>query len=103
MKLHLRLRDLREDRDMSQAAMAKLLKCSQQTYSRYESHTTEIPLESLIFLAEYYDTSTDYLLGITDQIKPFLSLSCMRISLQSVRKSRKNQHMKNGWFLSTLL
>ena len=71
MKLHLRLRDLREDRDMSQAAMAKLLKCSQQTYSRYESHTTEIPLESLIFLAEYYDTSTDYLLGITDQIRPY--------------------------------
>ncbi|MBS6596015.1 MAG: helix-turn-helix transcriptional regulator [Ruminococcus callidus] len=56
---------------MSQAAMAKLLKCSQQTYSRYESHTTELPLESLIFLAEYYDTSTDYLLGITDQIKPY--------------------------------
>ena len=56
---------------MSQSAMAKLLKCSQQTYSRYESHTTEIPLESLIFLAEYYDTSTDYLLGITDQIKPY--------------------------------
>ena len=71
MKLHLRLRDLREDRDMSQAAMAMLLKCSQQTYSRYESHTTELPLESLIFLAEYYDTSTDYLLGITDQIKPY--------------------------------
>lgn len=71
MKLHLRLRDLREERDMSQAAMAKLLKCSQQTYSRYESHTTELPLESLIFLAEYYDTSTDYLLGITDQIKPY--------------------------------
>lgn len=71
MKLHLRLRDLREERDMSQAAMAKLLKCSQQTYSRYESHTTEIPLESLIFLAEYYDTSTDYLLDITDQIKPY--------------------------------
>ncbi|MFR3847048.1 helix-turn-helix transcriptional regulator [Ruminococcus callidus] len=62
---------MREDRDMSQAAMAKLLKCSQQTYSRYESHTTELPLESLIFLAEYYDTSTDYLLGITDQIKPY--------------------------------
>lgn len=71
MKLRLRLQDLREDRDMSQSAMAKLLKCSQQTYSRYESHTTEIPLESLIFLAEYYDTSTDYLLGITDQIKPY--------------------------------
>ena len=67
MKLRLRIRDLREDNDMSQAEMAKLLKCSQQTYSRYESHTTEIPLESLIFLAEYYKTSTDYLLGITNQ------------------------------------
>ena len=71
MKLRLRIRDLREDNDMSQAEMAKLLKCSQQTYSRYESHTTEIPLESLIFLAEYYKTSTDYLLGITNQKAPY--------------------------------
>lgn len=67
LKLQLRLRDLREDSDMSQAEMAKLLGCSQQTYSRYESHTTEIPLEQLIRLAEYYDTSVDYLLGITSQ------------------------------------
>lgn len=52
---------------MSQTEMAKLLGCSQQTYSRYESHTTEMPLELLIRLAEYYDTSTDYLLGITTQ------------------------------------
>ena len=71
MKLRLRIRDLREDNDMSQAEMAKLLKCSQQTYSRYESHTTEIPLESLIFLAEYYRTSTDYLLGITNHKEPY--------------------------------
>lgn len=71
MILRLRLRDLREDNDMSQAEMAKLLKCSQQTYSRYESHTTEIPLDSLIFLAEYYNTSTDYLLGITNQKVPY--------------------------------
>ena len=45
MKLHLRLRDLREDNDMSQADMAKILSCSQQTYSRYESNTTEIPFD----------------------------------------------------------
>ena len=56
---------------MSQTNMAKILSCSQQTYSRYESHTTEIQLESLIFLAEYYDTSTDYLLGITSQNQPY--------------------------------
>lgn len=71
LKLQLRLRDLREGNDMSQAEMAKLLGCSQQTYSRYESHITEIPLESLIFLADYYDTSVDYLLGITNHNEPY--------------------------------
>ena len=71
LKLQLRLRDLREDNDMSQAEMSKLLGCSQQTYSRYESHTTEIPLESLIFLADYYDTSVDYLPGITNHNEPY--------------------------------
>jgi len=65
-KLNLRIRDLREDRDLNQTQMAGLLNCSQQTYSRYESHTTEIPLESLIFLSEFFDTSVDYLLGITN-------------------------------------
>lgn len=71
LKLCLRIRDLREDNDKTQADMAKYLKCSQQTYSRHESHTTEIPLESLIALAEYYDTSVDYLLGITNVKEPY--------------------------------
>ena len=56
---------------MSQAAMAKLLKCSQQTYSRYESGALDIPTGVLIALAAFYGVSTDYLLGITDQIKPY--------------------------------
>ena len=72
-QLNLRIRDLREDCDMTQAQMAKLLNCSQQTYSRYESHTTEIPLESLIFLADYFDTSVDYLLGITNRREKYPS------------------------------
>ena len=63
----MRIRELREDNDVTQAEMAKVLNCSQQTYSRYESHTTEMPLETLIRLAKYYNTSVDYLLGITDQ------------------------------------
>jgi len=70
-ELRLRLRELREEIGLSQAEMAKLLGCSQQTYSRYESHTTEIPLEQLIFLADYYDTSVDYLLGITNINEPY--------------------------------
>lgn len=71
LKLNLRLRELREDNSMSQAEMAKLLGCSQQTYSRYETHTTKIPLEQLIFLADYYDTSVDYLLGVTNHNEPY--------------------------------
>lgn len=71
LKLNLKLRQLREDNNMSQAEMSNLLGCSQQTYSRYESHTTEIPLESLIFLADYYDTSVDFLLGITNHNEPY--------------------------------
>ena len=63
-ELRLRLRELREEKELSQTEIAKKLGVSQQTYSRYESHTTEIPLKLLIALAEFYDTSTDYLLGI---------------------------------------
>ena len=48
----------------SQAEMAKILHVSQQTYSRYESHKTEIPLEKLVYLAKFFDTSVDYLLGV---------------------------------------
>ena len=70
-RLRLRLRDLREDRDLTQTDLARLLHCSQQTYSRYESHTTEIPLESLIILAEFYGTSVDYLIGRTSYAEPY--------------------------------
>ena len=70
-ELRLRLRKLRKERELSQAEIAKKLGISQQTYSRYESYTTEIPLKLLIYLAEFYNTSTDYLLGITNQDKAY--------------------------------
>ena len=56
---------------MAELRLRKKLGVSQQTYSRYESHTTEIPLKLLIYLAEFYDTSTDHLLGITNQDKSY--------------------------------
>ena len=74
-ELRLRLRGLREEQELSQAEMAKKLGVSQQTYSRYEAHTTEIPLKLLICLSEYYDTSTDYLLGITNQDKAYSKIT----------------------------
>ncbi|MBC8547047.1 helix-turn-helix transcriptional regulator [Clostridiaceae bacterium NSJ-31] len=58
-----RVRDLREDRDLSQGQVAKLLNVSQATYSRYESGVLDIPTETLLKLADYYGVTVDYILG----------------------------------------
>lgn len=62
-----RIRNLREDRDMTQTELAAVLNCSQRTYSYYESGGHDIPTETLVRLADYYDVSIDYLLGRTDR------------------------------------
>ena len=66
-----RLREVREDRDLKQSDIAKLLNVSQQTYSRYENDEISIDKDSLIKLAIYYDSSVDYLLELTDERKPY--------------------------------
>ena len=66
-----RLRDIREDKDLSQTDIAKLLKTSQQQYSKYELGIRSIPIEKLNKLADFYDTSVDYLIGRTDERKPY--------------------------------
>lgn len=67
MRKYQRIRDLREDADLLQRDLAKLLSCSQQTYSDYERGVVDIPTEVLIALADFYDTTTDYILGRTNQ------------------------------------
>ena len=62
-----RLRDLREDHDMTQAQVAKYLQMSQTGYSKYETGENDIPTQVLIKLAKLYATSTDYLLGLSDK------------------------------------
>ena len=66
-----RIRDLREDRDMTQTEMAQVLQCSQRIYSNYERGDVDIPTEILIKLAEFHRTSVDYLLGLTDEAAPY--------------------------------
>ena len=70
MKMYKRIRELREDNDLLQKQLADFLHCSQVAYSRYELGTRDIPTEVLIALAKYYRTSTDYLLGLTDNPAP---------------------------------
>lgn len=64
--MYRRIRDLREDRDMTQAQIGRILACSQRVYSNYERGDLDIPTAVLIRLADYYDVSVDYLLGRTD-------------------------------------
>jgi len=65
--MYQRIRDLREDADLTQKEMAKILNCSQQVYSNYELGQRDIPTAILIALAKYHKTTTDYILGLTDK------------------------------------
>ena len=65
--MYKRIRDLREDRDMTQRQIADMLGMSQTGYSKYETGENDIPTAILIKLADYYKTSVDYLLGRTDR------------------------------------
>ena len=72
MKINLeRLREIRKDNDYSQIAIAKYLDISQVQYSRYETGERLMPVTHLIKLANYYNVSVDYLLGLTDVRKPY--------------------------------
>lgn len=67
----MRIKDLREDADITQKEIADYLKVKQNTYSQYENGQRQIPLDALIKLAKYFKTSTDYILELTDETKPY--------------------------------
>lgn len=69
--LYRRIRDIREDKDLRQKDLAEYLKCTQVCYSNYEMGKRDIPTEVLKALADFYGTSIDYLLGQTDEKRPY--------------------------------
>lgn len=69
--MYKRIRDLREDKDMNQTDIAKILGMSQTGYSKYETGENDIPTAILIKLSKFYNTSTDYILGLTDNPEPY--------------------------------
>lgn len=64
---YLRIRELRTDNDKSQKEVAEYLNIAQRTYSGYENGTRNIPVQIVVALAKYYNTTTDYLLNLTDE------------------------------------
>ena len=69
--MNLRIRDLREDKDLKQYAVAEFLMCDQSLYSKYERGERELPLRLAVRLAEFYGVSVDYLVGLTDEPTPY--------------------------------
>ena len=67
----LRIKDLREDKEILQKDMAKILNTTQTNYSKYELGKINIPIDTLIKLAKFFNTSVDYLLGLTNEQKPY--------------------------------
>lgn len=75
-----RLEDLRIDHDLTQEQVARLLHCQREVYRRYEKGTRQIPVDCVIILAQYYKCSTDYILGLTNQRKPYPPAAPVKIS-----------------------
>jgi len=71
MEMILRIRDLREDKDLKQTEVADYLMCDQSLYSKYEREERELPLRHAVALAEFYGVSVDYLVGLTDERKAY--------------------------------
>ena len=66
-----RIKNLREDKDLTQKEVGRILNMSQTVYNQYEIGRNDIPTKVLIDLANFYNTSTDYILGLTNEIKPY--------------------------------
>lgn len=71
MKYNQRIRNIREDHDLTQQKVAELLHVGQRTYADYESGKTRIPIDSLLILAKFYNVSLDYITGASDIFSPY--------------------------------
>lgn len=69
-----KLRNLREDNDITQTEIAEMLGCSQTTYSRYETGNSNVPIDILKKLAKFYNVSIDYIIGLTNEKTPYKRL-----------------------------
>ena len=69
--MYRRIRDLREDKDLTQVQVAKILNCSQRAYSNYERGIVNMSTKTLVELARFHGTSVDYLLELTDEKRPY--------------------------------
>ncbi len=96
--MYLRIRNLREDKDMNQTQMAKVLNMSQTGYSKYETGENDIPTSVLISLAEFHKTNVDYILGLTDNSVYYKKYDILVMSYYNLFQA-KNQYPETDYFI----
>ena len=97
MKTYERLRDLREDMDLNQSQIAKILGIKQQQYSRYEIGETPMKVEFYIKLAQFYNVSLDYITGLIDHPKPLYAKPTKeQVKNQQIIKNSRNFTINNS-------
>lgn len=97
MKIYDRLRDLREDMDLNQSQIAKVLDIKQQQYSRYETGENPMKMEFYVKLAQFYNVSLDYITGLIDRPRPLYDKpSRDQVKNQQIIKNSKNFTINNS-------
>ena len=90
----IRYKDMREDNDLKQKDIAKLLNTTREQYSKYENGIRYLPIKHLITLTKFYNTSADYLLGLTNEITPYKVNNTNTLRLKELR-IKENLHQKD--------
>lgn len=95
-----RLLDLREDRDLKQKDVCKLLNISRPQYSRIELEVNKLSHDKLIILSKFYNTSADYILNLTNEIKPYSRIKDNNIRLRELRKNNNYPEKEIAYLLN---
>lgn len=102
MEIYKRIKDLREDRDLKQSEIAKILNTTQSYYAQYENGKRQIPFERMVDIAEFYDVSLDYIAGRTND-KKGLSKSNMSVEeTDIIKKFRSLSERRKGEAIGTI-
>lgn len=102
MEIYKRIKDLREDRDLKQSEIAKILNTTQSYYAQYENGKRQIPFERMVDIAEFYDVSLDYIAGRTNDKKGLSKSNMSSKETDIIKKFRYLNDERKGEVLGTI-
>jgi len=102
MEIYKRIKDLREDRDLKQSEIAKILNTTQSYYAQYENGKRQIPFERMVDIAEFYDVSLDYIAGRTNDKKGLSKSTMSPRETEIIKKFRCLNEQRKGEVIGTI-